>query len=130
MKTIASLTGPDFLRAVNRTRHAVEKLMTVAEIPKIRKQMPEFSGKETEAEKKNLVRAQVKKNMNDMLDSLLEAHPEETCEFLRCMCILEAGEAEPDGIELLITAMSLISDKRVLDFFTQLVRSGLFSMDA
>lgn len=130
MKTIANLSGPDFLRAVNRTRHAVEKLMTVTELPRIRKQMPAFSGKETEAEKNELIRAQVRKNLNDMLDSLLEAHPEETCAFLREMCILEEGEAEPDGMELLLTAMSLLSDTRVVDFFTQLVRSGLLRMDA
>lgn len=130
MKTIASLSGTAFLRAVNCTRHAVETLMTVAGIPEIRKQMPAFTGKETEEERRELIRAQTKKNLNDMLDALLEDYPEATCAFLREMCILEEGEPEPDGLELLLTAMSLIADERVLDFFSQLVRSGLFRMDA
>lgn len=141
MKTIANLSGPDFLRAVNRSRHAAEKLLKVTGIPAIRKQMPknmpELSGKETPEkakeileERRKLIREQTKKNMNDILDALLEKNPEETCAFLRGMCILEEGEAEPDGMELLLTAMSLLSDNRVIDFFTQLVRSGLFRMDA
>lgn len=128
MKTIANLSGPEFLRAVNRTRHAVGDLMKVTGIPEIRKQMPELTGKETPEERKKLIREQTKKNMNDILDALMEKHPEETCAFLRGMCILEKGEAEPDGMELLLAALSLISDERVADFFTLLVRSGLFSM--
>ena len=37
-----------------------------------------------------------------------------------------AVEPEPDGIELVMAAFSLISDKRVLDFLLQLGKSGLF----
>ena len=130
MRTIANLTGPEFLRAINRTRHAVEKLMTTTGVLKIRKNIPHFTGKETPEERKEMERAQVKKNLNDMLDSLLETHPEETYECIMALCVRDEGEPEPDGIELVMAAFSLISDKRVLDFLSQLGKSGLLGTDA
>ena len=130
MRTIANLTGPEFLRAINRTRHAVEKLMSETGVLKIRKNVPKFTGNETPEERKELERAQVKKNLNDMLDNLLETHPEETYECIMALCVRDEGEPEPDGIELVMAAFSLISDKRVLDFLLQLGKSGLFGTGA
>ena len=130
MKTIANLSGVEFLRACNRTRHAVEKLLSVTGVLKIRKNVPKFTGNETPEEKAEMERAQVKKNLNDMLDSLLETHPEETYECILALCVLDEGEPEPDGIELIMAAFSLIGDKRVLDFLSQLGKSGLIATEA
>ena len=130
MRTIATLTGPEFLRAINRTRHAVEKLMAETGVLKIRKNMPQFTGNETPEERQELERAQAKKNISDMLDSLLETHPEETYACLMALCVCDEGEPEPDGIELMMAAFSLISDKRVLDFLLQLGKSGLLGTGA
>jgi hypothetical protein len=130
MRTIANLSGPEFLRAVNRTRHAVEKLLAVTGVMKIRKNIPNFTGKETPEEKAELEQAQIKKNLNDMLDSLLETHPEETYECIMALCVRDEGEPEPDGVELIMAAFSLISDKRVLDFLLQLGKSGLINTEA
>ena len=130
MKTIANLNGVEFLRAINRTRHAVEKLLSVTGVLKIRKNTPKFTGNETTEEKAEMERAQVKKNLNDMLDTLLETHPEETYECIMALCVRDEGEPEPDGIELIMAAFSLIGDKRVLDFLSQLGKSGLFDTEA
>jgi hypothetical protein len=130
MRTIANLTGVEFLRAINRSRHAVEKLMAETGIMKIRKNVPNFTGNETPEEKAEMERAQVKKNLNDMLDSLLETHPEETYKCIMALCVREEGEPEPDGIELIMAAFSLIGDKRVLDFLSQLGKSGLLGTEA
>ena len=130
MRTIANLNGPDFLRAINRTRKAVEKLLSVTGVMKIRKNVPNFTGNETPEERAEMERAQVKQNLNDMLDSLLETHPEETYECIMALCVRDEGEPEPDGIELLMSAFNLIADKRVLDFLLQLGRSGLFATEA
>ena len=130
MKTIANLNGVEFLRAINRTRHAVEKLLSVTGVLKIRKNVPNFTGNETPEEKAEMERAQVKKNLNDMLDSLLETHPEETYECIMALCVRDEGEPEPDGIELIMAAFSLIGDKRVLDFLSQLGKSGLLGMES
>ena len=130
MRTIANLNGVEFLRAINRTRHAVEKLMTVTNVLSIWKKNPTFTGKETPEERHELARNQIKKNLNDMLDTLLEKHPEETYECIMALCVREEGEPEPDGIEMVMAAFNLISDKRVLDFLLQLGRSGLIATEA
>ena len=116
MRTIANLSGVEFLRAINRTRHAVEKLMKTTAVLDIWKKNPTFKGDETEEEKLEIARGQVKKNLNDILDSLLEEHPEETYECIMALCVKDEGEPDPDGIELIMAAFNLISDKRVLDF--------------
>ena len=130
MRTIANLSGVEFLRAINRTRHAVEKLMKVTDVLNIWKNNPTFTGEETEEEKIKMSREQIKKNLNDILDSLLEKHPEETYECIMALCVRDEGEPEPDGIELIMAAFNLISDKRVLDFLLQLGKSGLIATEA
>lgn len=130
MRTIANLDGVEFLRAVNRTRHAVEKLMKVTDVLGIWKKMPAFTGEETKEEKHEMAREQIKKNLNDILDTLLEKHADETYECIMALCVRDEGEPEPDGIELLMAAFSLIADKRVLDFLLQLGKSGLSAMEA
>ena len=130
MRTIANLSGVEFLRAINRTRHAVEKLMTVTDVLEIWKKNPTFTGKETPEERHQMARNQIKKNLNDILDTLLETHPEETYECIMALCVRGEGEPEPDGIEMVMAAFSLISDKRVLDFLLQLGKSGLIATDA
>ena len=130
MRTIANLNGVEFLRAINRTRHAVEKLMKVTDVLNIWKKMPAFKGDETPEEMHEMTREQVKKNLNDILDTLLEKHPEETFECIMALCVRDEGEPEPDGIELVMAAFNLISDKRVVDFLLQLGKSGLFATEA
>ena len=130
MRTIANLNGVEFLRAINRTRHAVEKLMKVTDVLNIWKKNPTFKGDETEEEKLAIARGQVKKNLNDILDTLLEKHPEETYECIMALCVRDEGEPEPDGIELLMAAFNLVSDQRVLDFLLQLGKSGLIATEA
>ena len=130
MRTIANLNGVEFLRAINRTRHAVEKLMKVADVLEIWKKNPTFKGDETPSEMHEMQRNQIKKNLSDILDSLLEKHPEETYECIMALCVRDEGEPEPDGIELVMAAFNLISDKRVLDFLLQLGKSGLIVTEA
>ncbi len=130
MRTIANLNGVEFLRAINRTRHAVEKLMKVTDVLNIWKKNPAFTGEETPEERHEKQRNQIKKNLNDILDTLLEKHPEETFECIMALCVRDEGEPEPDGIELVMAAFNLISDKRVVDFLLQLGKSGLIATEA
>ena len=130
MRTIANLNGVEFLRAINRTRHAVEKLMNATDVLNIWRKNPVFNGDESPEQRHEMAREQIKKNLNDILDSLLEKHPEETYECIMALCVRDEGEPEPDGIELMMAAFSLIADKRVLDFLLQLGKSGLFATEA
>ena len=130
MKTIANLNGVEFLRAINRTRHAVEKLMKVTDVLNIWKKRPVFKGDETPEQMHEMERKQIKKNLNDVLDTLLDTHPEETFECIMALCVRDDGEPEPDGIELVMAAFDLIADERVLNFLFKLGKSGLITTEA
>ena len=130
MKTIANLNGVEFLRAINRTRHAAEKLMKATDVLSIWKKMPAFKGDETPEQRHEMAREQIKNNLNDILDRLLDTHAEETFECIMALCVRDEGDPEPDGIELVMAAFNLISDKRVLDFLLQLGKSGLIVTEA
>ena len=129
MRTIANLNGVEFLRAINRTRHAVEKLMKVTDVLNIWKKNPSFEGDETPEQRHEMQRNQIKKNLNDILDTLLEKHPEETFECIMALCVRDEGEPEPDGIELVMAAFDLIADERVLTFLFKLGKSGLITTE-
>jgi hypothetical protein len=125
MRTITQLNGVEFLRGINRARHAVEKLMVETNVLSIIRKPVILTGKETADEITAKNRAQLKHNLNSALDMLLEENPELTYECIMSMCVLDEGEPEPDGVELVMAAFNLISDKRVVDFLLQLGKSGL-----
>lgn len=142
MRTIANLKGSEFLRAVNRGRHAVEKLMKNTNVVGIWKRVPvnlperaaetasDEEKKEAEQRRTEAVKTQIKQNLNDILDTLLDTHADAVVECVMALCVLEPGEPEPDGIELIMAAFDLISDERVLNFFSKLKKSGLIDMES
>lgn len=130
MRTIANLNGVEFLRAINRTRHAAENLLNATDVMNIWKKKPVFKGDETPEQHHEMEREQLKKNLNDILDSLLETNAEETYACIMALCVRDEGEPEPDGIELIMAAVSLIADKRVMDFLLALGKSGLFGTES
>lgn len=129
MKTIASLKGADFLRAINQARYAVDALMKKSNVIDLWKRKPALEGKETYEEKIAAQKSQIKSNLSDTFDVLLEKCPQETYDCIMSMCILDEGEEEPDGLEIVATAYRLITDKRVIDFLLQLGKLGLFDTD-
>lgn len=142
MRTIANLKGAEFLRAINRGRHAVEKLMKTTDVMGIWKRMPaqlperaaetasDEEKKEAEQQRTEAVKAQIKQNLNDILDTLLDTHADAVVECVMALCVLDPGEPEPDGIELVMAAVDLVSDERVLNFFSKLKKSGLIDMES
>lgn len=135
MKTLANCNAVDFLTQTNKIRKAVAKWLTDTDIMNIRKNVPVppelDKGMEQEeidkamAEYNERLRAQSKKNMFDMLDAILDEHPEETLELLGLICFIEPEDvADMNGIELLNLGMETISDPEVLRFFISLVRAS------
>lgn len=124
MKTICDLSGAEFLRHCNKVRYAVQDVLNNTKVMEIRKRMPTFTGKETEAEQKALIDAQGVKNFSDMLDRLLDENPEETYKLLRAFVVTDEGEKEPDGWDLLSVAAKLMRDRRVIDFLSSLLELG------
>lgn len=125
MKTIASLKGADFLRACNKVRYAAQEALAGTQVLEIRKRMPILNDKMTEEERNAAFEKQSRKNISDMIDRLLEEKPEETYKFLQAVIILEEGDGELDGIDMLCAALELIGNPKVIDFLSKLAKLAL-----
>ena len=90
----------------------------------IRKHMPELDGTETEAERKAKLEAQSKKNMLDIARGAMKEHPEETIKALHSLIVLDDGEEFPKGVKLLTTAVKVLNNKEIMDFFTSVASLG------
>ena len=128
MRTIANLKGAEFFRATYNIIEEVEKFNNATGVMAIWKKRPTFTGEETEEEKLEIMREQVKKNWRDMLKSALHTNAEATYSFVMSLFIVEDEESEPDGMEMLMGAFDLIADERVIAFFTKLLKSGVLNI--
>lgn len=122
MKTIADLSGGEFLRRCNLIRHEAADLVQKSGVLKFRENMPEFTGKETPEERSDMLRAQSRKNVNDMLDQLLDTHADETSHLLELMCIPEEGDGPITGLDMAMAGLDIATTPKMLDFFARLVR--------
>ena len=125
MKTLANCETVEFLRQTNRIRHAVSGWIDETGIREIRKHMPELTGKETPEEKKAALEEQARRNMNDMLDAMLDAHAEETAGVLGMLCFMDPEEAKKvPAFVLVAAALEMLNSKPVIDFFVTLMKLG------
>ncbi len=130
MRTIANLKGAEFFRATYNIVEEVEKFNNTTGLMAIWKKRPTYTGNETEEEKFAIMREQVKKNWREMLKSALHTNAEATYSFVMCLFVLEDDESEPEGIDMFYHALDLITDERVITFFTKLLKSGLLDIAA
>lgn len=128
IKNLANCTLKEFLKQVNKIRHEVEDLFTVANIKEIRKNIPTFTGEETEEEKAEIIRQQGRKNISDILDNCLEKNVDKTVKIIGLMCFKNEKEAENMEVsEFYDVVFELLGSKRVIDFFIKLVNSELIN---
>ena len=122
MKTLANCAPVEFLRQTNKIRHQAGALLKKSGVLEIRKQQPSFTGQETEEEKKEKITSQAKKNLDEMMDALLEKDPESTVQLLGMLCFMEPEEAlAANGMERFNVAMELLNSKAVLGFLSSLM---------
>lgn len=131
LKTLATCKPSEFLRQTNKIKKSVEKWLTDTDILNIRKRLPvlEVIPKDATQEERNAIfqrnreksLAQAKENISNMLDAVLEEHPEETLEVLALCCFVEPQNVDDYPMNAYLEAFnSLINDKAVLSFFTSL----------
>ena len=128
MKTIANLKGAEFFRATYNIIEEVEKFNNATGVMAIWRKRPTYTGEETEEEKLAIMREQVKQNWREMLKSALHTNADATYSFVMSLFIVEDEESEPDGMEMLMGALDLIADERVISFFTKLLKSGVLNI--
>lgn len=131
MKTLANCSLVEFLRQTNKIRNSAADFMEESGVLEIRKRKPEFSGKETDEEKKEKRNKQVRKNLSDMVDSLMDTNAEKTAELLGMLCFMEPEEvASAKGIDFVTPAIELLNSKPVIDFLILLAKLGEMNTDA
>ena len=121
MKNLANCTPREFLVQTNKIRKHVAKWLTLTRVLEIRKTAPAFTAGMTEEEKKQAARDQARQNIQTMLDSIMEEHPEETAELLGLLCFIEPEDLDNHSMaELFGSVAELMGSQEVLDFFTSL----------
>lgn len=123
MKTIADLTGADFLRACNRVRHTVGDLLAKSDVMSVAKEQPTLTGNETKEERDAILTAHGKDKANRILDLLLDRYAEETNAALMEMCVVEPGDTVT-GLDLAMAGLEIVTAPKMLDFFTRLMKSA------
>lgn len=125
MKNLANCKPSEFFVQTNKIRKSVAKWLTVTEIHEIRKRLPKYDDKMEAEERAKVRREQMKKNMEAILDAVLEKHPEETIEIMALACFIDPKDADNHPMsEYLKSISEVMADESVLSFFTSLVSLG------
>lgn len=125
MKNLANCKPSEFLVQTNKIRKSVEKWLTATEIHEIRKRVPKYTEKMDAAERAEVRKAQMRKNLSAILDAVLEKHPAETLELLALACFVEPEKVDEYPMALYLECIGeLIANESVLSFFTSLASLG------
>ncbi|MGN0683757.1 MAG: hypothetical protein ACI4JY_08785 [Oscillospiraceae bacterium] len=125
MKNLANCSPVEFLVQTNKIKNAVASWIELTKIKEIRKNLPQFDENATEEEKKTATEKQIKQNLSDILNSILEEHPVETAELLGLMCFIEPSDLENHKMsELLGSFSELMNCDEVISFFISLAQLG------
>ena len=123
MKTLANCTPREFLVQTNKIRKRASEWLTKTRILEIREKQPVFKEGMTREEMKEARRKQVRENLTEMLDSMLDEYPEETAELLGLVCFIEPEDLDNYKMTDFLRAVTeIINDQAVLDFFISLIR--------
>lgn len=133
IKTLSTCTDIEFLQQTNKIRHAIKEWLDVTDIMKIYRRAADIEeipvGDEAKAEvirekNKKLIRDQFMKNLDEILDSILEKHPEETLKVLRLCCFVDPDDDSHKVTYYLGAFSQMMGDQNVIDFFTSLINLG------
>ena len=125
MKNLANCKPSEFLKQTNAIRKSVEKWLELTDLLKIRQRKPDFTGVSEDDfdTRKAIEENQAKQNISDMLNAMLEEHPDETLEILALVCFVEPENVDDHTVAEYLDALSeIISNKSVLNFFLSLAR--------
>ena len=125
MKNLANCTPREFLRQTNKIRKAVANWLSLTEISKIRKTLPQIPEDAGDEEKDRLLKEQAARNANKILDIIMDDHPDETLELLALLCFVEPEEVDSHTMSEYLGALNeLLNDSEVIGFFISFMKLG------
>ena len=123
MKTLANCSPREFLVQTNKIRKRASDWLTKTRILEIREKQPAYTDEMTPEERKAEYQKQVRANLSEMLDSMLDEYPEETAEILGLLCFIEPEDLDNHKMtDILSSVAEIIADKEVLNFFISLMQ--------
>ena len=135
MKNLANCKPSEFLAQTFKIKKSLQEWLDVTKLMEIRKNKPQglinldgLSGEEREnaiKENKKKAQDQLKKNLADILDKMLNENAENTLEVLALCCFVDPADVDNYPMSDYLDSLGeLISDKGVLNFFSSLVLLG------
>ena len=135
MKNLANCTPTEFLKQTYKIKKDLEKWITDIDLKNIRARKPEITEIPQEAtaeEKRKIisengkrVKEQGMKNLSDILDAAMGAHPDETLRILALLCFVEPENVDDHSMSEYIQCLTeLMSDEAVVGFFVSFYRLG------
>lgn len=126
MKNLANCKPSEFLRQTNRMRKALGKWLTATDIANIRARRPEIPDDASEEERKKALDRQMRENWNDILDEVMEKHPDETLELLALASFVEPENVDDHTMaEYLGSFAEIMNDSNAMGFFMPLLNLAL-----
>lgn len=133
MKNIANCKPSEFLAQTYKIMNSAEEWLNVTQVLDMRRNMPtleEIKEDATDEEKlatdernRKAIREQLNKNIRETLDQIMNTNAEKTLELLALCCFVEPKDVDNYSVPQYLESLNeLISNKKVLDFFTSLVR--------
>ena len=128
MKNLANCTPREFLKQTSKIKRSVEKWLKATDVMNIRKRMPkalpEISDSlpdDAKAEmllkRSEMIRKQAYKNVSDILDAMLEDHPEETLEVLAYCCFVDPEKIDEYQMSYFFGSINeMLTDESVMAF--------------
>ena len=125
MKNLANCKPSEVLKQTNRVKKSAERWLKATEIMEIRKHLPTIPDGAKPEEKRKLEAEQARQNISDMLDAIMDKHPEETLELLALCCFVEPEHVDDYPVTDYLGAFGeMIGSDAVVSFFTSLIRLG------
>ena len=125
MKNLANCKPSEFLTQTNKIRKSVSKWLTDTDIVNIRKRIPKMPDDISDEDRRKALDKQATENLDAILDSILEEHPQETLEMLALLCFVEPEHVDDYSVTDYIESFNeIIGNKVVLDFFMSLANWG------
>lgn len=129
-KTLADCSNLEFVQKANEIKGDVEKFLRATKINEIRREIAPLTGKESDEEKEQIIKAFNRQKWDRIFKRCMVEHADLTYNLIAKMCFTTREEIEQmPPWEFQATAIILLGDRRVNDFFTQLRLWGLLDTD-
>ena len=124
-KNLVNCSPREFFKQTNKIRKAAADWLSITKVLEIRKNLPKIDDGATDKERRDAITRQIKRNAREILDSILESHPDETAELLGLCCFIDPDDLDNHSMgEIIGSVGEMLGSREVMDFFISLARLG------